>query len=120
MFFKNLNRDKCLLVAGGVKKGNEDYLNEIINAAGDSDNIFIINKIIPDREVPYFINSADFMLFNFTEILTSGSVHLALSYNKPIIIPKLGCLNELKGEKIFCFDAGTDRIKNLKDLLLRL
>ena len=47
-----------------------------------------------------YANAADVAVFPFVEILTSGSAITALSFGKPVILPKLGCLPELIDESM--------------------
>lgn len=50
---------------------------------------------IPEDQMQYYLQAADVAVFCFDEILTSGSVILAMSYGLPIIAPAMGCLPEL-------------------------
>jgi hypothetical protein len=52
--------------------------------------------IISDEDVPYFLNSADYTIFNYRNTLTSGGIILAINYNKKIIAPASGCIKEMK------------------------
>ncbi|RPI68694.1 MAG: glycosyltransferase, partial [Ignavibacteriales bacterium] len=91
--FKTLDERNKLVIAGFVKKGNHLYYNQIKNFADDK--IFIEGSNIPDEDVPLFLNSADYLIFNYSNILTSGGVVLAMNYNKKIITPILGCIKEI-------------------------
>jgi len=115
--FKELHRNQYLIIVGGAKQGDESYLNSLTKQIKNSPNISLVNKIVPDEEVPVIFNAANFVLFNFSDILTSGSVHLALSYNKPVIIPNIGCLTELTGEGIYKFNVDKNSEENLKRVL---
>jgi glycosyltransferase involved in cell wall biosynthesis len=42
-----------------------------------------------------FLLSADVMVAPFSQVLTSSSVIVGLSYGLPVIVPNLGCLPEL-------------------------
>jgi glycosyltransferase involved in cell wall biosynthesis len=117
--FKNLNEKNKLIIAGFVKKGNLDYFNELKNLS-DNRNIFLEGRLIPDEEVPYFLNSADYVIFNYRDILTSGGVHLALNYKKSVLVPYAGCLKEIKGNLINFFDMKESRKQNLKKLIINL
>lgn len=110
--FDGLEKNKKLFIAGRVKKGNEKYFDEIVNHAKNSEHIFINGNSISENEIPVIFNSSDFVLFNYRDVLTSGSVFLALSYNKKVIIPDKGCLKELSGEKIIKFE-NDDQLKNI-------
>ena len=111
--FNELPPGKKLLIAGFIKKGNEVYFRELNNLIEDKEKIILIGKLIPDEDVPVFFNSTDYVIFNYEDVLTSGGVHLALNYQKPVIIPSVGCLKELEGKGVFHFEIGSDRKKNL-------
>lgn len=76
------NRDKRLVV-------------QLQSAATYDSRIRIYPRYIPEDEMQIYMTAADVMVAPFTEILTSGSVIAALSYDLPIIAPALGCLPEL-------------------------
>jgi len=118
--FNKPSLNKKLVIAGYIKKGNEDYFTELNKLIDDKEIIIIIAKLIPDEDVPIFFNSADYIIFNYDDVLTSGGVNLALSYKKPVVIPSLGCLKELKGEGIFHFDVEGNRKQSLFSLLEKL
>jgi beta-1,4-mannosyltransferase len=101
---------RCILcICGAVKKHGDAYLTEIREAAGEDQRVIIIDKVIPEEHMHLFFNSADYIVFNYTEVLTSGGVMLARSYGKPVIIPRKGCLPEITGERVIHFES-TDEL----------
>lgn len=50
---------------------------------------------IPDQEMPRYLRAADVAVFCFEQVLTSGSVILAMTYGLPVVCPAMGCLPEL-------------------------
>lgn len=64
---------------------------------------------IPDDEVQYYLNAADVLVFPYRDILNSGSVHLGMSFGKPIIVPQIGCIPEtISHENILSYDPSID------------
>ncbi len=112
--FNNLDERKKLVIAGVIKKGNEKYFKEVLLSIKNKEEFLISPKRIPDDDVPLFFNSSGYALFNFSDLLTSGSVMLALNYNKKIIIPFKGCLKELNGQNVIQFN----NIEELKNILI--
>jgi beta-1,4-mannosyltransferase len=110
--FNSLNVRKKLIIGGIVKKGNMKYYNEFSSSVKNRDQILIYNKRIPDEDIPVFFNSCDYALFNFRDVLTSGSVVLALNYGKNVIVPSKGCLKELNGEKVIHFN-NEEELRNI-------
>lgn len=97
-----------LIIAGKPKIGNEDYYQKIISYSR-FDNIYIVDKLIPTNDVDIFFNSCDCVIFNYTDILTSGGIILAQSYNKNIITSSKGCMKDIISSKI-------KKIKSYKEL----
>jgi glycosyltransferase involved in cell wall biosynthesis len=114
-FLKTTNRYN-LIIAGNVKKGSEEYFNKIKRKTAGEEKMTIIDQVIPDEDVPLFFNSADYAVFNFTDILTSGGVILALSYKKQVIIPATGCLKEAEGANVTKFLGQAELEKIIKEL----
>ncbi len=110
--FNNLDEKKKLVIAGVTKKGNEDYFKRILISIRNREQILIFNKRLPDDFVSIFFNACDTAIFNFSNVLTSGSVVIALNYNKKVIVPAKGCLKELKGENIIQFNS-MEELKNI-------
>lgn len=74
------------------------------------EGINVFEDFIPDNELQVYINSSDFIVLPYKEILTSGSVFLAASFGKPIIVPDIPAFQTLKTEEfIFTYDPS---IKN--------
>lgn len=87
-----------LLVVGPIKKGNIDLYEELKELDDQSSRIILVASFIPEEHVGWFYSAADFCLFNYREILSSGGYNMAKAYQKPVIAPNLGCLSE-EGEK---------------------
>jgi glycosyltransferase involved in cell wall biosynthesis len=71
---------------------------------------------IADEELASYYQAADFAVFPFREITNSASVLLALSFEKPIIIPDLPTLGDIPDSAAIWFDPARGR---LGDALLR-
>ncbi len=87
--------DICLLVCGRISKrtgGRE----EIMAAAGGDPRVRLELRYIRPEEIQLYTLATDLMVFPYSEILNSGSAILALSYDRPIAVPNLGALPELR------------------------
>ncbi|MFI1743924.1 glycosyltransferase [Thalassobellus sediminis] len=109
--FKNNGlKDSYLLIAGLV---SNDYLNNQINTIiYKTTNIIFRNEFIPDNDIQLYYKSADIVVFPFKKILTSGSVLLAQSFGKPVIIPKINSLLD----NIYIPGTYTYKINNINEL----
>lgn len=87
--------DVRLLVCGRISKrtGGGD---EIVAAAASDPRIQLELRYIRPEEIQLYTLAADLMVFPYSEILNSGSAILALSYDRPIAVPNLGALPELR------------------------
>tara|TARA_Y100000766_G_scaffold279221_1_gene287104 strand:- start:3295 stop:7044 length:3750 start_codon:yes stop_codon:yes gene_type:complete len=54
--------------------------------------VLVENRFIKDEEVQVFLNSTDFVLLSYRDILTSGSFFQAMTFEKPCLTPALGSL----------------------------
>ena len=59
------------------------------------DRIRMYPFYVEDKDFQIYLNAADCVVLPYTEILTSGAVMLSLSFGKPVIAPRLGCLEEV-------------------------
>jgi beta-1,4-mannosyltransferase len=84
-----------LLIAGMPL--NEAYHLSLKDLIGDADNILFHSKFLLDEEIHQYFSAADVVVLPFKGTLTSGSAILAMSYNKPIIAPRLGSIPEILG-----------------------
>lgn len=88
--------DLALIVAG--KPNSEVLLNTILEEASEDKRIHLYLKFIQDEDVQIYMNAADLVVLPYREILNSGSAILALSFNRPVLVPEKGALSELKTE----------------------
>ena len=88
--YKNFLGVKLLIV------GNTEInlLKELKNKCKNLNNIIFNSKFIKDEDIQIYFNAADIIILPYRKILTSGAVYLAMSFAKPIIAPKLGCIPE--------------------------
>jgi len=117
--FTQLEGNFKLIIAGKTKKGSDQYTAQLKKLAEKDERIFILNKFIDDKETDLLFNSANYAIFNFTDILTSGGVMLALSYKKSVIIPNIGCLKDLQGESILKFNTISELEEILRNIIQR-
>lgn len=97
--FKKLrrNRNVKLLIAG--KPINNQIKRDILNRIKNSPNINFISEFITEDQIQVYFKASDIIVYSFKKILTSGGIFLAMSFGKPIIAPRLGCIPETLNEK---------------------
>jgi glycosyltransferase involved in cell wall biosynthesis len=93
-----------LLVAGKVSKPALEQ--QLKNEASGAPNIHLHLKFVEEADVQLFFNSADVVVFPYEEVLTSGAVVLAMSFGKPCIAVRMGCIEEVLDERgAFLYDG---------------
>lgn len=108
-------KDENLLLMLQTAPHRADYTEKLIDLAKASSQIHVFtSSYFPDEDFQIYINAADIIVLPFRDILTSGSAITALSFGKPIIVPKIGCMPEIVSDNIgLTYEAnGTDEIKN--------
>lgn len=87
-------RDTALIIAG--RCSNKRYRSELESAADGMENVRLLLKFIPDKEVADFFNAANICAFPFKEISNTGSVRLALTFNRHVLVPDFPFARELE------------------------
>jgi beta-1,4-mannosyltransferase len=86
------DHDARLLIAGSPK--TPELVAEIELAASKDPRILHRLEFIPDQDIQLYMNACDWVVLPFQKILNSGSVVLALSFGRPVIVPQIGAISE--------------------------
>lgn len=99
--------DVALWIVGDPKT---DTIRERISSqAVEDDRIHTRLEYVPDEDIQYYMNAANVLVFPYQDILNSGSVYLGLSFGKPIIAPRIGCIPEtVSSENDLLYDLASD------------
>lgn len=95
-FKKIASKNARLIIAGPA--ADVEIRESVEKAAEGDERIKLILRFIFDDSQLY-LNSADVIVLPYKKILTSGTVFLAMSFKKPIIVPKMGCVKDILDEK---------------------
>ena len=87
-------RNVQLVIAG--QPGQMMNVDELRQLADGDDRIHLRLEFVPDDKVPLYIGASDVVVLPFESILNSGSVFLALSFNRAVLAPRLGSLPEIQ------------------------
>lgn len=90
-----LGRDVVLFVCGRLSK-RSDMEAELRMVASGSPRVRLILEFIPDEEVQLYLSAADLLVFPYRDILNSGSALLGLSFDRPVLVPNRGAMQELQ------------------------
>lgn len=86
--------DVQLVVAG--QPGQMIQTDELNQLASGDPRIHLRLEFVPDEKVPLYVGASDVVVLPFENILNSGSVFLALSFNRAVLAPRLGSLPEIQ------------------------
>ena len=86
-----------LLVAGRAL--DAAYAERVAALAQDDERVRLALGFVPDEELQVYLRAADVVAAPFLEILTSGSVLLAMSFGRAVIAPRRGCVAETVDER---------------------
>lgn len=86
--------DARLVVAGNpISEWLEQTVRE---AAGDDDRITLRLEFVPDAELARLLGAADLVVLPYEDIMHSGTALLALSLDRPVLVPDRGAMSELR------------------------
>jgi beta-1,4-mannosyltransferase len=69
------------------------------------ERLMVADTYIADDRMQYYYRAADVVALPFSEVSTSGSALLALSFGRPLVAPRLGGLRELPGTVGWLYDG---------------
>lgn len=89
-----------------------EYKNKIQELGKGLPNLHLKLEFIPDRDLPEILSQSDLVIlpYNLESSLNSGTVILAFSYQKSVICPKIGTINDFGkvNSAIFSYDYSTE------------
>ncbi len=97
---------KQLLIAGYLKKEMQEVDQHIHVYSNKYDWLEYQQGFIGEKNLSEIMNALDICVFNFRDILTSGGIEMALSYNKLIVAPRFPALLDYKeNERVHLFST---------------
>jgi glycosyltransferase involved in cell wall biosynthesis len=101
--FRRLEDESAQLVIAGRPK-DEQVDQQMRKWIADHPRIDYRPGFVADEQLQVYFRAADIVVLPFHDVLTSGSLLLAMSFAKPLILPDLAGLREAvpNGGAIFC------------------
>lgn len=90
------DRNTLLCIAG--HPSSAELAGLIRSEAASDARIRLYLAHVPSERVHLLFNAADLVILPFTEVLNSGSALLALSFDRPVLVPAYGALSELQAD----------------------
>jgi beta-1,4-mannosyltransferase len=87
-------RNVVLLVGG--RPLQDAFAADVHRAAGGDPRVRLTLRHVPDEDVQRYLRAADLVVLPFTDITNSGSALLALSFDRPVLLPRRGAMAELQ------------------------
>jgi beta-1,4-mannosyltransferase len=101
--FRKIEGDVILCIAG--RPSSEILATELRREAVSDSRIHLHLYEVPMERVQFFFRAADLVVLPYRDILNSGSALLSLSFNRPLLVPDLGAMGELRS------DAGSEWVR---------
>jgi beta-1,4-mannosyltransferase len=96
-----------LVIAGQPVSRSMERL--VSNSIQGDRRILFVPGYVKDDDVQKYMNSCDVVVLPYRRVLTSGAAILAMSFGKPCIAPRLGCVTDALDEKAnVLFDPSVD------------
>lgn len=102
-----------LVIAGEIWEDRE-AVTKAISSCPYADRITLVDRYIPDDEVPSYFSASDVVVLPYLRASQSGVAHIAMAFGKPIVVSKVGGLEESMAEyggTYFIPPADTEAIK---------
>ncbi len=106
-FTESADSQDSLCIRG--RCSDESLHSELTLLASHDERVSYCEGYVSNEDVPALFETFDLCLCPSDEILTSGSVWLALTFHKPIIAPRDGCIPEHVGKAGWLY--GTSQLK---------
>ena len=86
--------DLRLLIAGRPQDAAVEA--DVRRASGEDDRIHLHCTHLRDEEIHLPLSAANLIVLPYGEVLNSGSALLALSFDRPVLVPRRGALEDLR------------------------
>jgi glycosyltransferase involved in cell wall biosynthesis len=95
--FGCLHDPRARLVVAG-HPATAELQGAIEGAAAGDPRVQLHLREVEDLELQVFLNAAHVVVLPYERVLNSGSALLALSFGRPVLVPALGAMDELRSE----------------------
>ena len=92
--FNNSKLFDCELLIAGIAEN--DLASKLLEVAAVNNFIKLYLDFINPENMQIYLRAADLVILPYREVLNSGSAILALSFDRPILVPAIGVLPELR------------------------
>jgi beta-1,4-mannosyltransferase len=95
--FREVGSPEAILYIVG-QPNSSVLAREILQEASLDHRVRVVFEFVKPKDVSIYLGGADVVVLPYREILNSGTALLALSLNRPVLVPDLGAMGELKAD----------------------
>jgi glycosyltransferase involved in cell wall biosynthesis len=110
--------DATLLVVGEFYEDRGPY-DEAIRSLGIADRVRIVDRYVPDADVPAYFDAADVVVLPYVSATQSAIVQTAFSFERPVIVTAVGGLPDVVKDGVTGFVVPPRDPRALADAMLR-
>ena len=92
--FQKMAGDATLLIAGAPE--TPEFAAQLTRQAEADNRVRLQLAFVPDNEIQFWLRASDLVVIPYKEVTNSGSAHLALSFDVPVLVPDLPVFRELE------------------------
>ncbi|MCP2032075.1 GT2 family glycosyltransferase [Okibacterium sp. HSC-33S16] len=85
---------EILAIAG--KPADAELRDALSTAAAGTDSVILDLQFLPDDRLATWLRAADVVVLPYSRVQNSGSAILALSADRPVVVPAIGAMTELQ------------------------
>lgn len=108
-----------LLIAGEIWEDREAVARAIAGCKY-RERIRLVDSYIPDDAIPAYFNAADVVALPYLRASQSGVAHIAMAFGKPIVVSRVGGLEESMADYAGTYFVPPGDASALREALLRL
>lgn len=109
VFRRSADPDLCLAVAG--HPASADLAAQLTSEAAGDERVHLDLAFQSDERLGLWLRAADLVVLPYSAVQNSGSALLALSADRPVLVPRLGAMQELQAL------AGADWVRTYEGAL---
>jgi glycosyltransferase involved in cell wall biosynthesis len=95
--FRDVSTPDALLYIVG-RPNTKSLTETILKLAAEDRRVRLVFEFVKPEDVSKFMQAADLVVLPYRAILNSGSALLSLSLNKPVLVPDLGSMGDLRND----------------------
>lgn len=117
-YFESIDREIQLIIAGEVYGDDEVYRN-LIKQNGLEEVVIFHNKYISQENISCYFSISDITVLPYKSATQSGVVLLSYSFSKPVIVTRVGGLDEFVDEGLNGFIVQPDNPADLAGAIIK-